>query len=51
MKVIKQSGLIIFLLGLTIFVGTIFTGSFNLNQSDLDTFIKEKNYKSAGYKK
>ena len=47
MKVIKQSGLIIFLLGLTIFVGTIFTGSFNLNQSDLDTFIKEKNYKSA----
>ena len=47
MKVIKQSGLIIFLLGLTIFVGTIFTGSFSLNQSDLDTFIKEKNYKSA----
>jgi len=47
MKVIKQSGLIIFLLGLTIFVSTIFTGSFNLNQSDLDAFIKEKNYKSA----
>ncbi|MDA9087348.1 4Fe-4S binding protein, partial [Polaribacter sp.] len=47
MKVIKQSGLIIFLVGLTIFVGTIFTGSFSLNQSDLDTFIKEKNYKSA----
>ena len=47
MKVIKQSGLIIFLVGLTIFIGTIFTGSFSLNQSDLDTFIKEKNYKSA----
>jgi len=47
MKVIKQSGLIIFLLGLTIFVGTIFTGSFSLNKSDLDTFIKEKNYKST----
>ena len=47
MKVIKQSGLIIFLLGLTIFVSIIFTGSFSLNQSDLDTFIKEKNYKSA----
>ena len=47
MKVIKQSGLIIFLLGLTIFVGTIFTGSFNLNQLDLDTFIKKKNYKSV----
>lgn len=47
MKVIKQSGLIIFLLGLAIFVGTIFTGSFSLNQADLDTFIKEKKYKST----
>ena len=46
MKTIKQSGLIIFLLGLAFFIGTIFTGSFNLNKTDLDTFIKEKNYKS-----
>ena len=46
MKLIKQLGLIIFLIGLAIFVGTIFTGSFNLNQAELDTYISEKGYKS-----
>jgi Pyruvate/2-oxoacid:ferredoxin oxidoreductase delta subunit len=46
MKAIKQTGLFIFLLGLSIFTGTIFTGSFNLSSSELDTFIKEKGYKS-----
>ena len=47
MKFIKQSGLIIFLLGLFLFIGTIFTGSFSLSQTDLDTFIAEQNYKST----
>ena len=46
MKKIKNLGLIIFLTGLIIFTGSIFTGSFNLTQSELDTFIKEKGYKS-----
>ena len=46
MKLIKQSGLIIFLIGLTIFIGTIFTGTFSLSQTELDTFIQEKGYKS-----
>ena len=46
MKLIKQSGLIIFLLGLAIFIGTIFTGTFSLTQSELDNFIQEKGYKS-----
>ena len=46
MKLIKKSGLIIFLIGLMFFVGSIFTGSFNLKQSELDTFLKEQNYKS-----
>ena len=46
MKLIKQSGLIIFLLGLAIFIGTIFTGTFSLTQSEVDNFIQEKGYKS-----
>ena len=46
MKAIKQSGLILFLLGLAIFIGTIFTGSFSLTQAELNTFIQEKGYKS-----
>jgi len=46
MKVIKQTGLLLFLIGLIIFSGVIFTGSFNLNQSELDSFITEKGYKS-----
>ena len=47
MKFIKQSGLVIFLLGLAIFIGTIFSGSFNLTQTELNTFLKEQNYKST----
>jgi ferredoxin-type protein NapH len=46
MKAIKQLGLIIFLTGLAIFTGTIFTGSFNLSSSEFDSFISEKGYKS-----
>jgi len=46
MKAIKQIGLIIFLTGLSIFTGTIFTGSFSLTSSELDAFISEKGYKN-----
>ncbi|MBL4604687.1 MAG: 4Fe-4S binding protein [Flavobacteriaceae bacterium] len=46
MKAIKKSGFVIFLIGLAIFTGTIFTGSFSLTSSELDTYINEKGYKS-----
>ncbi|PWG06854.1 4Fe-4S binding protein [Polaribacter aquimarinus] len=46
MKTIKYSGLVIFLLGLAIFTGTLFSGTFRLTQSELDAFIQEKGYKS-----
>ena len=46
MKAIKYTGIVIFLIGLAIFTGTIFTGSFNLTSDELDTFISQKNYKS-----
>ncbi|MFT4646545.1 MAG: hypothetical protein ACI8ZX_002976, partial [Planctomycetota bacterium] len=46
MKFIKQTGLIVFLIGLACFIGTIFTGSFSLTPQELDTFITEKGYKS-----
>lgn len=46
MKAIKQIGLIIFLIGLSVFTGTIFTGSFNLTSAELDAFINEKGFKS-----
>ena len=46
MEFIKKTGLLIFLIGLGIFIGTIFTGSFNLKQTELDTFIEDQNYKS-----
>ncbi len=46
MKAIKNIGLIIFLTGLSIFTGTIFTGSFSLTTSEVEAFIQEKGYKS-----
>ena len=46
MKAIKNIGLIIFLIGLSIFTGTIFTGSFSLTESEVDAFIQEKGYTS-----
>lgn len=45
-KTIQKLGLILFLIGLSIFTATIFTGSFSLTQSELDSFISEKGYKS-----
>ncbi|SEC54976.1 4Fe-4S binding domain-containing protein [Tenacibaculum sp. MAR_2009_124] len=46
MKAIKQIGLVIFLLGLSIFTGSLFTGSFNLSSAELDNYIQEKGFKS-----
>jgi polyferredoxin len=51
MKTIKQTGLIIFLIGLAFFVGTIFIGTFSLKQNELDTFLEEQQYKSTEIKK
>ena len=51
MKAIKYTGLVIFLIGLAIFTGSIFTGSFNLTSAELDEFIKEKKYKNEYIKK
>ena len=46
MKIIKQAGLIVFLIGLSIFIASIFTGSFNITQTELDSYISEKGFKS-----
>lgn len=46
MKAIKQTGLAIFLIGLSVFTATIFLGSFGMNQQELDAYISEKGYKS-----
>jgi len=45
-KTIQKLGLILFLIGLSIFTATIFTGSFSLTQSELDSFISAKGFKS-----
>ncbi|WP_341217030.1 4Fe-4S binding protein [uncultured Wocania sp.] len=46
MKIIKHLGLVLFLIGLGIFTGTLFTGSFSLSEAEFDEFITSKNYKS-----
>jgi len=46
MKRIQNIGLVIFLIGLSLFTGTIFTGSFHLSPSALDAFIMEKGYQN-----
>ena len=46
MKAIKNIGLIIFLVGLTIFSGVIFTGSFSLTKTEVEEFVQSKGYKS-----
>lgn len=46
MKTLQKLGLVIFLLGLSIFTGVIFSGTFHFNSSELDSFLKEKNYKN-----
>ena len=51
MRIIKYSGLLIFLVGLAIFTGSIFTGSFNFTEQEFDTFVAEKGYQSDIFKK
>ncbi|PQJ77285.1 4Fe-4S binding protein [Polaribacter glomeratus] len=46
MKFIKNIGLVVFIIGLTIFTTSIFTGSFNLTQKELNSYISDKGYKS-----
>lgn len=46
MKAIKTSGLILFLIGLCVFSGSLFTGNFGLSPSQFKTFIESKNYQS-----
>ncbi|MEM7162738.1 MAG: 4Fe-4S binding protein [Bacteroidota bacterium] len=46
MKIIKQIGFVIFVSGLVIFTGLIFSGSFNLSSSELEAFIEDKGYQS-----
>ena len=46
MKTIQNIGLVIFLIGLVIFTGSLFTGSFSLTESEVDAFIESKGYKS-----
>ena len=46
MKAIKYTGLVVFLIGLTIFTASVFTGNFSFTEKELDTFIQEKGYKS-----
>jgi len=45
MKAIKYTGLVIFLIGLAIFTGTIFTGSFGLTKAELRNYIEGEGYK------
>ncbi|WP_299212671.1 4Fe-4S binding protein [uncultured Dokdonia sp.] len=46
MKAIKYTGLLIFLTGLAIFTASLFLGSFELTQENLDTFTQEKGIES-----
>ena len=46
MKAIKNIGLIVFLIGLTIFSGVIFTGSFSLTKTEVEEFVQSKGYKN-----
>lgn len=50
MKAIKQIGLVIFLLGLSIFTGSLFSGSFSLTSAELEEYLQEKGYKSERIK-
>ena len=47
MKLIQKTGLVLFLIGLSIFTASIFTGSFSLSSSELESYIQEKGYKNA----
>lgn len=46
MKIIKQLGLALFLIGLGIFTATLFTGNFSLTEAELNDFVASKGYKS-----
>lgn len=42
MKAIQNIGLVIFIIGLAIFTGSIFGGSFDLKEADLNSFLESK---------
>ena len=46
MKILKHLGLVLFLIGLSIFTGILFTGSFNLSSTELTSYVSKKGYKS-----
>ena len=46
MRILKYLGLILFIIGLSIFTAITFTGSFNLSSSELDSFVTHKGYKN-----
>ena len=46
MKILRHLGLVIFLIGLSIFTGVLFTGSFNLSSTELTSYVSKKGYKS-----
>ncbi|GAL66838.1 iron-sulfur cluster-binding protein [Jejuia pallidilutea] len=46
MNVLKQLGLALFIIGIGIFTGSIFTGNFSLTDAELNDFLASKNYKS-----
>ena len=47
MNAIKNIGLVLFLLGMVIFSGVIFLGSFRLSSSALDEYLQTKSFKST----
>ncbi|MBE16351.1 MAG: FeS-binding protein [Cytophagaceae bacterium] len=46
MKAIKYTGLVLFLIGLSIFTATLFLGSFTLSKADITEFTNSRNIKS-----
>ena len=46
MKILRHLGLVLFLIGLSIFTGVLFTGSFNLSSTELTSYVSKKGYKS-----
>ncbi len=46
MKILKHLGLVLFLIGLSIFTAVLFTGSFNLSSTELTSYVSKKGYKS-----
>ena len=46
MKIIKHTGLVLFIIALTIFTGTLFTGSFGLTKAEVEEYVTAQGYKS-----